>query len=264
MGLPIPDRSPALAALRDAGSRFTALLRRADDATRPAIGDWNVGEVAAHMSQLYALFPPMLRGEGSPVKDHLALDVYWGERLQQDPERDLKVLADRIDASREEFIEEAQQRDWTERVSWHGGIMVPRYSLNSFLLTEAELHGLDVARALKEPWGLSRKDALISIQGTLPVLPNFIDRSVSDQLNAVFELRLRGGPTVYLHLGNGELSLDDEPTPADVVVSADPAEYLLIGYGRKAQWGPILQGKILSWGRKPWLSLRFAKLFHSP
>jgi hypothetical protein len=36
-----------------------------------------------------------------------------------------------------------------------------------------------------------------------------------------------------------------------------------VGYGRIGQLGPIVTGKLVTWGRKPWLAPRFAKLFYS-
>jgi hypothetical protein len=45
---------------------------------------------------------------------------------------------------------------------------------------------------------------------------------------------------------------------------ADPAAFLLVGSGLRSQWGQIARGKLLTWGRKPWLALRFVSLFSPP
>jgi hypothetical protein len=52
------------------------------------------------------------------------------------------------------------------------------------------------------------------------------------------------------------------PAPnADCRISADPVAFLLTGADRESQWKAVLTGKMLAFGRKPWLALRFKKLF---
>jgi hypothetical protein len=40
--------------------------------------------------------------------------------------------------------------------------------------------------------------------------------------------------------------------------------FLLVGYGRIAQWGPMLRGQLRAGGRKPWLGFKFNRLTVSP
>jgi hypothetical protein len=39
---------------------------------------------------------------------------------------------------------------------------------------------------------------------------------------------------------------------------------LLVFYGRISKWPPVLTGKILAWGRKPWLGLSMTKFLTTP
>ena len=48
------------------------------------------------------------------------------------------------------------------------------------------------------------------------------------------------------------------------MISADPATFLLVVYGRMPLGRALLRGGILAWGRRPWLSLRFKDLFFNP
>jgi hypothetical protein len=48
------------------------------------------------------------------------------------------------------------------------------------------------------------------------------------------------------------------------VLSADPVAFLLLAYGRRGQWPLIAQGRLLSYGRKPWLALSLRSLFVNP
>jgi hypothetical protein len=39
---------------------------------------------------------------------------------------------------------------------------------------------------------------------------------------------------------------------------------VLVGYGRMSQWRAIGTGRLIAWGRKPWLGFRFVGLFFNP
>jgi hypothetical protein len=45
-------------------------------------------------------------------------------------------------------------------------------------------------------------------------------------------------------------------------VSVEPVSFLILGYGRGSQVWPALTGKIIVWGRKPFLAARFTKVLH--
>jgi hypothetical protein len=49
-----------------------------------------------------------------------------------------------------------------------------------------------------------------------------------------------------------------------VSISADPAALLLVLYKRRSQWPAIARGKLLAWGRRPWLAFSLAGRFHQP
>ena len=50
----------------------------------------------------------------------------------------------------------------------------------------------------------------------------------------------------------------------DCHVSADPAAFLLLMYGRQGPLRPALTGKVIAWGRKPWLAFRMQSLVQQP
>ena len=49
-----------------------------------------------------------------------------------------------------------------------------------------------------------------------------------------------------------------------VTSSAEPVALLLVAYGRRSQWGPVLTGKLVAWGRKPWAGLRLTRYLVTP
>ena len=264
MTLPVLERDETLNSLADTSRRFAELIRSVRNPDKPALGHWTVRDVTVHASHVFSILPTLVDGERSPVKDHLKMSEVWNVRVLEDGERDMNVIADRIEYSTKEWIDKATPEMWMRDVLWHGDIPMPVYALSGILINEAEVHAYDIALAEDREWKISRQKAIESTVGLLPGLPAFVDEAAAKGLNANFELQLRGGPRMYITIVDGALSIDATPKRVDVHVSADPVEYLLIGFGRKSQWPAIATGKVVAWGRKPWLALKFAKLFHSP
>jgi hypothetical protein len=67
-----------------------------------------------------------------------------------------------------------------------------------------------------------------------------------------------------LRIDDGRVTTDVPGVPVDCHVSADPVALLFVAYGRRSQWGPILTGRMLAWGRKPWLSVRLTTYLVAP
>ena len=255
MTLPVLERDPTLDSVADTSSRLSELIRSARDPGKTAIGHWTIRDVAVHTSHVFGILSSLLDGERSPVKDHLKMSEVWDAKLLEDDESDMNAIADRIDHSTKEWIDKATPEMWMRDLSWHGDLPMPVWALSGILVNEAEIHGLDIASAEDRPWEITRQKAIEAIVGLLPGLYVFVDESAAKGLNATFELRLRGGPRFYNTITDGALTIDVTPKPADVHVSADPVEYLLIGFGRRSQWPAIATGKVVAWGRKPWLAL---------
>lgn len=264
MTMPVLDREQTLSSLSATARRYSELLRSVDQPSKQAIGHWSIRDVAIHTTHIYGIFPRLLDGEHSPVENHLRMSETWDQRVKEDAEQDLTAIADRIDKGTEEFIARATPEMWMREVWWHGDLRIPVYALSGILVNEAEVHGLDVAQAEGRDWTIARGKAIEATVGLLPILPAFVNEAEAKGLDATFELRLRGGPRAYISLVDGALTIDATPRKVDCHVSADPVEYLLIGFGRRSQWPAIATGKVVAWGRKPWLALKFAKLFHSP
>ena len=93
---------------------------------------------------------------------------------------------------------------------------------------------------------------------------HFVDQEAAKGLEAGFEIRLRGGPTQYWYIADGDLRVVDTPElPVDCVISADPVTMMLMSYGRIGPFSPSAIGKVRVWGRRPWMALRLNGLFHT-
>jgi hypothetical protein len=148
---------------------------------------------------------------------------------------------------------------------FHGGGRVRADVALGILLGELVVHGWDVARALRRPWPIDPGHAALVIEGLNPVLPGWVRPGRVRGLTAGFEICLRGQDSHVWAFRDGRLQVNPRDRGRiDVRVSADAAAFLLVCYRREPQWKHIATGRMLAWGRKPWLALTLPSRFHEP
>ncbi|MGH3549542.1 MAG: maleylpyruvate isomerase N-terminal domain-containing protein [Pseudonocardiaceae bacterium] len=276
-------------ALRAEVERVTALLRSIrDPGAGAAMGQWSLAEVAMHLSQVWLGLPGLARRDLSAIYevipsrvgmagDSLVRDIAdLGEvttlAVRSDPERDLSVLADRIEASAKEYFAECARQSPDELRPWLiQGITLPLAAFTCHLLNETVVHGYDIARAAGRPWRIDPAHASLVLHGfVIPVLKaadsrQIVNPATAAGLKATYELRIRGGDRFHFIFNRGELRVET-PTArrVDCVISADPVAFLLVVWNRQSQWPAIAKGQLLAWGRKPWLGPRFRTLMRNP
>jgi uncharacterized protein (TIGR03083 family) len=275
-------------ALREAAGRTAALLRTVHDPSLEVPGlTWNVGETAAHIVAEVELYTGFITGErqaGGHLDDDAAEAITPSQvsvtanalQLAEFTERDPARLADRVVPAVDAFIAAAAEHPAGDPVVAANGVAMTMPTMTAALLGEQLIHGLDIARAAKMPWRITREDALLVIAGVMAMVPDYIDRVEAAGRHIRYELRLRGGPRYRLAIDDGKATLGepdgadgpdgpDGPDGAvDCRIVADPVAFLLVGYGRTGQIGQILRGKIIAIGRKPWLGFSFGKLITGP
>jgi SCP-2 sterol transfer family len=94
--------------------------------------------------------------------------------------------------------------------------------------------------------------------------PGWVNPTRTRRLTATFEVHLRGQATHVVAFRDGHLQVNPTGRRVDVHISADPAAFLLVLDRRQPQWRHIAAGRLLAWGRKPWLALTFADCFQQP
>ena len=104
--------------------------------------------------------------------------------------------------------------------------------------------------------------------GLLPVVPHYLRAERARGRPARYDIRLRGehAARAVFTIEDGVLTVG---TPAagqraDCYLSADPRAFLLVLYGRTGPLKPALAGRILAWGRRPWLALTLPARFRRP
>jgi hypothetical protein len=262
--LPAPSLDLLCAKLEDAGARLSALLHRGPNPSLPAIGHWNVGETAAHATSSASYFLAVARGETPPEGlDEVAATN--AASLAADSERDPVRLAARAAASDGELRSYAAAAQGNPTVEIFRGIRAPLSTLLAVELAEVLVHGFDLARAAHLPWRIAPEEALPTLAGLAPLLPCLVDGERAAGFTASFCLHLRGGESLMLNFDGGTLRVTPpDDRPVDCHLSADPVAYLLLSYQRIPPWRAVLSGKLLPWGRRPWLAARLSALFKAP
>jgi uncharacterized protein (TIGR03083 family) len=278
----------ARAALGEAVDRVTALLRTVTNSDVPALGDWNLGELAMHLSQVWLVLPGLARADLSELHellpgvagtagDSVVRDIWdlGGTTIlgvRSDPERDLCVLADRIETRAAQYLKDIEGLAPEEPRAWLvEGATVTLQMLTCHLLSETITHGYDIARAAGRPWPIAPADAAMVLNGFIVQVLRTLDPSALVQseragdARATFELRIRGSATYHFVFDGGELHVEDPaPRRVDCHISADPVALLLLMWGRRSQWQAIARGLLLAWGRKPWLGFQLRAMIRNP
>jgi uncharacterized protein (TIGR03083 family) len=246
-------------------ARVAGMIRAAPDPSAPAVGEWSLKEVAAHLASMGELYRRYAAGEGSPVRSFEGIAAFNEERLRGLAAKELPSLADRIEGGMKEAVEELRGAGADRVVPWIAGLEITTGELAGFIIGEFLVHGYDVARAVGEPWRIDPAHATIVFDAAVPLMPHYVDDEAARGFSAVFDLRMRGGPRRLLVFDDGRLSVEEpDGRRVDCRISADPTAFLLVGYGRIGPVAPALTGKMLAWGRRPWLGLKLPRLLKQP
>lgn len=255
-------------ALRRTSGRVANLLHAVHDPSGPAGRlDWTIGQTAAHLVGGLEHVTSYLCGEGAGPPQR-GQDLAAAQRtalgnaemLAAFTERDPARLADRLEPAVADFLAAVAGCDAVTPHSTDTGIAMTAPTIAATALGELLIHGRDIARGSGVRWPVSRADSLLVLDAVIPLLPNYLDRHRTAQLHTAYEIRLRGGGRYRLAIDDGHATVTDAGAPVDCWISADPVDFLLVGYQRAGQWGRVLRGGLLSGGPKPWLGLRFGTL----
>ncbi len=275
-------------ALRMEVRRVVELLRSVGDPGPPALGRWNAGEVAMHLSQVWLVGPGLARrdlsrlfeaipslagtaGNGM-IRDMRELADVTTLGVRSDPERDPRVLADRIETRAEEYFSACVGADPNAQRSWMvDGVTLRQSTLTYYLLNETVLHGADIAHAIRRPWRIERDHATMVVEKfIIPIVQAndprvFLNGAKAAGVRAAYDVRIRGGNRFYFLFDDGSLTIEEPSSRrVDCHISADPVALLMVIWRRQSQWPAIATGRLMAWGRKPWLGFQLSGLVRAP
>ena len=269
------DLVQARATLEAAAGRAADLLHSIPEGDLPVKGsDWTVGEVGAHLVFGLQGFTQAVEGSFDTVSPYIPDTEVFRDRLtavtagtlELIPERNPSVLAKLVVDAAQKFL--ATTAGWSPdeviRTPWYGSQAALSLGAATGLLAgEQIIHGYDIAQTVGHRWPISTGDALAALP--LAMIPLAVNPATARGHTASYEFRVRGGPRFVVRFCDGVAAVEPVGSQAiDCHLVADPVDLLLVVYGRISQWGPIARGRLLAWGRKPWLGLKFKNLFVNP
>jgi uncharacterized protein (TIGR03083 family) len=269
------DREAARAAISAAARRFTALLRETDDIEHQTAGtDWTAVETAAHVSCVLTGFSAAIAGD-LPALEHLDADFPTrlaasnGATIAMVDQTDAGRLAEVITAGAQRFLElvAATDPEMACETPWYGpGRTRTVDCLIALALSELTVHGYDIATGTGRPWPISAEHAKLILGTVCPEMwPLVVRPEAGRGAPVTYEVRMRGnGPRYVIRVADGTAEVRAAGGPVDCVISADPVTFLLVVYGRMPLARALLRGRVLAWGRRPWLGMRFKDLFFNP
>ena len=261
-----PDR--AVRAVHGAAGQLVALLRAGLDPGLTAVGHWTVRDVAAHVAGGAELYTQLLRGTPSPATSIEAITTVNDQIIGTIGEQEMLALADRVEAAVGGLLAAAERHQPDVDVPWHAGLPMPLSTVLAVACGECFMHGRDIARAAGRRWPVPADWARTVFLGLLPVIPHYLRAERARGRPARYDIRLRGehAARAVFTIEDGVLTVGTPATGqrADCYLSADPWAFLLVLYGRTGPLKPALTGRILAWGRRPWLALTLPARFRRP
>jgi uncharacterized protein (TIGR03083 family) len=263
----VPNRDRVWEALATVADRVAALIRDLPDTSAGVPrSSWTVGDVAAHVAiasqgfSRLAAGAPFVYGDGTAA----SLAEANAEALQRSPERDGRALA--------EVIVDATASLAGGLASAPAGTVVQAPvgpmdldTLGSYALLHLLQHGCHIASALGRPMPVEGEHFELVLPFLAYIMPKVVDTDATRGLDACFEIKLRRGRSFCVTFDGGEATVTAEPPRrVDCHLLADPSTFFLVAMGVASHWNGIAKGKLLTWGRKPWLALRFVTFFEVP
>jgi hypothetical protein len=204
-----PTFAAACAAIEEVLPRFAELVRRNPGVTAQAIGDWTLPEVACHLSHVIEVNTSVLNRSPrvTAVLSPAAVGEFTNMRLAEDTERDVTVLADRIESLGTTFFDILEDPP-TQPVTWMGGVQLQPSAVACHMLEELLVHGYDVAHAARDTWRIKPEHAALAILGAaVPIVDStpeaWVKPGTDTSLRARVEFRLRGFDRFVFRLDNG-------------------------------------------------------------
>lgn len=267
------DLDEALASLSALGDRFIALVESIPNPDVRARGlEWTVAETAVHVWVAFDYYAACVRNEATidavrAKGESMPAFVARENRAQIDaqPERDPAKIAPALRNSLETFVTAATEAGPGHVVTFAAGYSEATTTSVCALICELMVHGDDIAQAIGARWDIDRAAAVLAAYSATAGLPLALDAEAAANEDIRAEIRLRGGAPFSIHIRDGRAWTEPgRASSPHVRVWADPAAFVMVGFGRTPLLRVLLRGRILAWGRRPWCMLKVPKLLLSP
>lgn len=271
------DRAAARTAISAAAGRFVGLLRETDDIERHAGGNWTVAETAAHVAIVFTAFCAAVAAEPVPLPhdddpDHdfpTRLAAVNAATIAMVDHTDAQHLAELITTGAQRFLRLVADADGAIQCDtpWYGpGRKRTVNCLTALALGELAVHGHDITTGTGASWPIPAAHAKLIVGTVCPHMSPLIVRPDAARGTSVtYEIRLRDdGPNYVIEVADGAAEVRPAGGPVDCILTADPAAFLLVAYGRTPMESALRRGDIVATGPRPWLGQHYDELFFEP
>ncbi|MCA1833983.1 MAG: maleylpyruvate isomerase N-terminal domain-containing protein [Actinomycetota bacterium] len=266
------DLADARSKVAQWGERSAALVRGVPDANvRMPNSEWTIRECVAHFTTSLRAYAGAISGnralEELPATGNLAQRVAAinQKRIATVAEADPKALGDLIAEATKAFLQETEGLAAGARAGWYENQQPTVAGMTGIMLGEIVIHTYDIAQTAGKPWPIDGDTAAIIAVGGAQLYAGYVNEQTTKGVHAAYEVNLRNKAKFYVTIDDGKAIVGETPVrPVDCKILADPVSLVLISFGRIGLWGPVFKGKILSYGKKPWLGLKFQSYFINP
>ena len=259
------DHARARAELPALSQRVAALVRSVPDPEAPIPNsEWRIADAAAHLvcavgwhiDFARGWHSPIVPGEGAAANARMIAEL--GERQ---PGRLAKLYLDRVQT----YLDLTETLPADKPVYFHYGIVFTLSLVSCLAMGESMVHAYDIAKAARKPWFIDSQAASLFMGAAAPIVPFFLLPDKIRDMTAAFQFQIRGGPSYVVRIEDGRPSVEGVSRgPVDATISLDPVAAFLLLYGRVTQWSLLPTGKVLVWGRKPLLGMKYGSLQAKP
>lgn len=283
-----PDSGAVRQALEHATSQLVDLARTAVPLDGPVPGlAWTRAQLVGHLCAICEAFAVTLRGEdfaarfgaefvgtyGSGVSLRDAVAATNAAVVSHASFPTPAAAADALTAGAAELLRAFGTDSYLGALlpaPWYGPeVTMPAGSLLALAVSEFLVHGYDLARAvgagLRPSAAAQTSATAVAATVMSEMLPRVVDQSSAGRFAGSFEIRVRGGQRFVLRIADGRARSEAAGSrDVDCVLSLSAYPALLMGFNRVPVWRVIASGNAVAFGRRPWLGLRFDRLFRTP
>lgn len=255
--------------LEQVAGEVVSVLRSGIDPDAVAMGDWTVRDVAAHLAGLMDTYRGFVRGD----IDEIVEDESAAQRIargnascvQDRAAVPFDAVVDAVETAVGRLVDELAARDPAETVQAWQARPVTVEVVAGFALSEFCVHGDDIAQATGRRWRIPADAARAACLDAAWALPWMLDPEAAEGVQARWVVRLRGGGARWFQVRDGAAEVDRwHGQPADCTILATPDAMLLVNYGRRSPWREMAKGKLLAWGRRPWIAVQVLNWLPNP
>ncbi|OKA05197.1 hypothetical protein ATP06_0228505 [Amycolatopsis regifaucium] len=268
-------------AYRVTGARFAELVTGVPDPGAMVTAEWTVADTVAHVAMIAKMYTSLVRPDATPLLDARGqgqvekttvdtVSVLNTLVLGKFSERDIGVLVAGLLADIEEVLRVTEDVDPATPLGWLGDSKVPLAGILAHLVNELQIHGWDIAKALKLPWTIAPGDAALFFDLFLVgVLTHDIghlldtDEPPRERRIAVAFRSAYTAPVVLV-LHRGRVTVEQPGGPVDARISFDPPALNLMLFHRVGKVRSALSRMIVVSGPRPWLLPAFLRVVRLP